>query len=142
MDMKELKIKEIARLKRIMDDNKDRAIPITYCGITLYVLYVEMYLHRSVLYKSNRGATYVLIKSELSNEEKQKELHLLLKDKKLHYFDDKDKEKIEDEIEVQRKKEVKKLAKEVLTSVINDYIERFGESDFEDTFKSIMGKAS
>lgn len=142
MDMKELKIKEAALLQRIMEKNKYKAVPITYNGITLHVLYTEMYTYRSFVYESNMGNTYVLIKNRLSNEEKQKELHFVLKNKGLHYLNVKDCLNIKEEIEKQQKIEREKRSKEVLTTVINDYIERFGQSDFEDTFKSIMGKAS
>lgn len=142
MDMKELKIKEAALLQRIMEKNKYKAVPITYNGITLHVLYTEMYTYRSFVYEGNKGTTYVLIKNRLSNEEKQKELHFVLKNKGLHYLNVKDCLNIKEEIEEQQKIEREKRSKEVLTTVINDYIERFGQSDFEDTFKSIMGKAS
>lgn len=139
--LEELKIKEVALLQKIAEDNRQRFIPITYNGETINVLYAGMYFHKSVLYKAASGK-YVLIKASLSYEDKQKEMHLLFKDKKLHYFNGEEKVKIEDKIKEQQKKENRKRAKEVLFSVIDNYIERFGQKELKGDIEEITNTIS
>lgn len=115
--LSEDKAKEIARLSSVARKSKRQFKAVNYNGQTIMVLNASMQYYKSIMFKID-GYRYVLIKSSLSDKEKQMELHIVLSGKELCYFNSYDNEQVEE----QKRIDLKERWKKRIISDIEDYI--------------------
>ena len=105
--LSEDKAKEIARLSSVARKSKRQFKAVNYNGQTIMVLNASMQYYKSIMFKID-GYRYVLIKSSLSDKEKQMELHIVLSGKELCYFNSYDNEQVEEQKRIDLKERWKK----------------------------------
>lgn len=115
--LSEDKAKEIARLSSVARKSKRQFKAVNYNGQTIMVLNAAMQYYKSIMFKID-GDRYVLIKSSLSDKEKQMELHIVLNGKKLYYFNSNDNEQVDEQKRINLKERWKKR----IISDVEDYI--------------------